>query len=124
MSDRDSTIPQPKQPDSEEDPRVMLASLLASLRGRPLLCFVGEFTSREIRLVRDLMSQLSEREDFSGELSVLLESPGGFPDDVYRMILALRENATDLEVLVPQWAKERGNTFQSCSGHYSYRHTR
>ena len=107
MSDHDSTIPQPEQHDSEPNP----LTRLASLRGRPLLCFVGEFTIREVQAVRDLMPQLSSHEGFSGKLSVLLESPGGLPDDVFRIALALREYAHDLEILVPQWAKSAATLF-------------
>lgn len=113
MSDVDVTVPEPEQQDApqQRDPLVTLSSTLASLRGRPLLCFVGKFSTHEVLTVRDLLSQLSGREDFCGELSVLLESPGGYPDDVYRMILALREYATDLEILVPQWAKSAATLF-------------
>ena len=113
MSDVDLTVPESEQQDAPEqrDPLVILSSTLASLRGRPLLCFVGKFSTNEVLIVRDLLSQLSDREDFSGELSVLLESPGGYPDDVYRIILALRGYATDLEILVPQWAKSAATLF-------------
>ena len=77
MSDVDVTVPEPEQQDApqQRDPLVTLSSTLASLRGRPLLCFVGKFSTHEVLTVRDLMSQLSGREDFCGELSVLLESP-------------------------------------------------
>ncbi len=79
---------------------------LADFRKRPVLCIVGALDQRAVLEIRGLLPQMSDLEErFVGQLSVLLESPGGYGQDAYRIALGLREHVEDLEVLVPHKAK-------------------
>lgn len=78
---------------------------LATLRGRPILCFYqdhGESIDEEcLGHVREMVPLLNEQR----QVSVLLESPGGDIDRAYRILNAIRRHVDDMEVLVPRWAK-------------------
>ncbi len=80
---------------------------LAAKRQRPVLCLLGDMDQHSLHTVRALALEL---ETFN-TVSVLLNSPGGDIEDAYRMALALREYAQDIEVLVPAWAKSAATFF-------------
>ena len=80
---------------------------LADKRQRPVLCIVGNMDEDSLYEVRRLAPQLKE----SDTLSVLLDSPGGYIEHAYRIVLALREYVQDIEVLVPRWAKSAATFF-------------
>lgn len=81
--------------------------ILANKRGRPVLCLFGSMEPKSVRKVRSLAGELKE----FNTLSILLHSPGGDIEGAYRMVLALREYAEDIEVLVPRWAKSAATFF-------------
>lgn len=81
--------------------------ILANKRGRPVLCLLGNMEPESVRKVRSLAGELKEFDT----LSILLHSPGGDIEGAYRMVLALREYAEDIEVLVPRWAKSAATFF-------------
>lgn len=81
--------------------------ILANKRGRPVLCLFGRMGTKSVQEVRSLAGKLKEFDT----LSILLHSPGGDIEDAYRMVLALREYAEDIEVLVPRWAKSAATFF-------------
>ena len=83
--------------------------VLVATRQRPLLCIVGEMDERSLHEVRSLVPQLEESQ--FDKLSVLLDSPGGDIEDAYRMVLALRDCAEEIEVLVPRRAKSAATFF-------------
>ena len=80
---------------------------LATKRRRSVLCFYGDMDQKSVQRVRRIASQLKA----SNKLSVLLDSPGGYIEDAYRIVLTLREYAEDIEVLVPRWAKSAATFF-------------
>ena len=49
------------------------------------------------------------------EIDLILNSPGGTPDDAYRIIRTLRENFDKVNIVVPFWAKS-GATLLSLGG--------
>ena len=85
---------------------------LADFRKRPVLCIIGELNGETVQEVRRILPELRDSEDrYPEKLSVLLESPGGYIEDSYRIALALREHVKDLEVLVPNMAKSAATFF-------------
>ena len=80
---------------------------LATLRGRPALYLNGGFDWDCVGAVREISTQLNP----GGNLTVLLNSPGGDIECAYRAILALRDRVDDMEVLVPIWAKSAATFF-------------
>ncbi len=81
---------------------------LATKRSRPVLCFLEDLETEAVDYVRRNIAPLLKS---SNELSVLLDSPGGYIEDTYRIILALRQYVDDIEVLVPHWAKSAATFF-------------
>ena len=99
-----------QQDDSRQETKREIQSalqVLATKRRRPILCFYGDMDQESVQMVRHIAPQLKA----SNELSVLLDSPGGYTEDAYRIVLTLREYAEDIEVLVPQWAKSAATFF-------------
>ena len=99
-----------QQDDSRQETEREIQSALQGLatkRRRPILCFYGDMDQESVQMVRHIAPQLKA----SNELSVLLDSPGGYIDAAYRIVLTLREHAKDIEVLVPQWAKSAATFF-------------
>ena len=82
---------------------------LAIKRDRPILAICGDMTWDSVIEVR----KFAETLDSCSKLSVLLHSPGGDIEAAYRMVIALREYVTDMEVLVPLWRKARQPSFVS-----------
>lgn len=80
---------------------------LATIRHHPVICLCGDMDEVSVLKVRECANQLK---DFR-KISVLLHSSGGDIEDAYRIILALRENAEELDVLVPHWAKSAATFF-------------
>ena len=81
---------------------------LANLRRRPILLINRDMDWDCVREVRRIADGLDSADD---GLTVLLNSPGGDMGCVYRMLLALRGKADDIEVLVPGWAKSAATFF-------------
>ena len=99
-----------QQDDSRQETERKIQSalqVLATKRRRPILCFYGDMDQESVQMVRHIVPQLKA----FNELSVLLDSPGGYTEDAYRIVLTLREHAKDIEVLVPQWAKSAATFF-------------
>jgi hypothetical protein len=80
---------------------------LAEKRGRPVLSLVAEMDPNGIEILRMIVGRLSG----SDQLTVLLESPGGQIEHAHRMLLAMRRHVSDVEVLVPSWAKSAATFF-------------
>ena len=80
---------------------------MADLRGRPIICIYHDQSRDEeidpgcVDEVQQLLTDLGRLDS----LSVLIDSPGGDIDCAYRIVRAIRENAEDVEALVPYWAK-------------------
>ena len=106
--------PDDSPPEMEQEIQKALQDL-AIKRRRPVLCFCGDMDTESVQRVRSIAPQLKVFD----KLSVLLDSPGGYIEDAYRIILTLREYAQDIEVLVPQWAKSAA-TFFSLSANIIY----
>ena len=100
---------------SQEEPTPTAASKvqtylndLADRRNMPVVCIVGEINEEvAIRLWEYNLTGLKGHK----KLSVLLHSYGGDPKAAYRMILALRADANEIEVLVPKEAKSAATLF-------------
>ena len=88
---------------------------LAERRERSVLCIDCAIDSRCVADARSIADALHAEE----RLTVLLNSPGGDIGSAYRMLLALRGKAGDIEVLVPGLAKSAATFF--CLGADSIR---
>lgn len=91
----------------EEESISMDLQMLANKRERPVLYLRGYMDDDSVFEVWSIAEGLKEFDT----LSILLDSPGGDIEDAYRMVLALREHAKDIEVLVPHWAKSAATFF-------------
>lgn len=80
---------------------------LSNLRGRPVLLINHSMYGSCVREVRRIADGL----DGVDRLAVLLDSPGGRIEYAYRMLLALRDKVSDIEMLVPRWAKSAATFF-------------
>ena len=90
---------------------------LATLRERPLLVVYQDQTDDEDLsppyttlihgIVREAASEIREY----GKVSVLVDSPGGDIEEVFRILKAIRDCADDVEALVPNWAKSAATFF-------------
>lgn len=80
---------------------------LANMRGRSVLCINHDMDWESLESVRRATDYMSD----TGNLTVLLNSPGGDIGCAYRMLLALRDKADDIEVLVPGWTKSAATFF-------------
>lgn len=87
---------------------------LANERGRPVLLLNCLMMDEFLTDVKDVIKTISVTDHtFSNnkQLSVLLKSQGGLATDTYKLILALRTYADDIEVLVPDYAKSAATFF-------------
>lgn len=80
---------------------------LADIRQRPILSLVADMDPAGVQAVRTVVGHLSGH----GQLAVLLDSPGGHIEFAHRMLLAMRRHVSDIEVLVPSWAKSAATFF-------------
>ena len=80
---------------------------LATQRKRPVILVNGDLDRETTIAVQNFAKHLENYK----ELSVLLNSPGGFIESAYKMLLGLRLNVDEIEVLVPEWAKSAATLF-------------
>ena len=90
-----------------DDPLTDFTLMLAERRERSVLCVNRAIDSDCVEVARSAADDLDE----AGGLTVLLDSPGGDIESAYRMLLALRGKAGDIEVLVPGMAKSAATFF-------------
>lgn len=76
-------------------------------RGRPVLWINGGIDDDAYGELRGLAQNL----EGYNELSVILQSPGGYAGISYKMISMLRRHADDIEVIVPELAKSAATLF-------------
>lgn len=87
---------------------------LANERGRPVLLLNCLMVDKSLTDVKDVIKAISVADPTfrqHKQLSVLLKSQGGLATDTYKLILALRTYADDIEVLVPDYAKSAATFF-------------
>ena len=80
---------------------------LVKLRGRPVLWINGVIDDDAY----GELSGLAQNLEGYNELSVILQSPGGYSATSYKMISLLRRHAGDIEVIAPGWAKSAATLF-------------
>ncbi len=102
--------------DEENDLRDFQNDLnaLANERGRLVLLLNCLMVDEYLADVKDIVKAMSVSDNTfrnHKQLSVLLKSPGGLATDTYKLILALRTCAEDIEVLVPDYAKSAATFF-------------
>lgn len=90
-----------------DDPLTDFILTLAERRERSVLCVNRAIGPYCVEIARSAADALDE----AGDLTVLLNSPGGDIESAYRMLLALREKAGDIEILVPGMAKSAATFF-------------
>lgn len=97
-----------EQPNSSDEVTLQdNLNALATLRRRPVLLLNGEINADSAELLLDIAPKFEKHK----QLSVLLNSPGGFIESAYKMILTLRRYVDDIEVMVPRWAKSAATFF-------------
>lgn len=82
-------------------------NVLANMRRRSVLLINHDMDWESVESVRRAADEMDDAVD----LTVLLNSPGGDIGCAYRMLLALRDKADDIEVLAPGWAKSAATFF-------------
>lgn len=75
------------------------------LRKVPQFIFNSEVSARAMVAVKDAIDKYKQEGLDSSEIDVILNSPGGSPDDAYRIIRSFRDNFDTVNIIVPFWAK-------------------
>ncbi len=84
---------------------IELINQLENIRGIPQFLFSeGIQPSSMIRVRREIIDYKKENPD-QEEIDFIIHSPGGSPDDAYRIIRTLRNNFKRVNVIIPFWAK-------------------
>lgn len=79
---------------------------LKSLRGGvPQLLFVDEIRMKSTVELRKTITEYKLRGGNSDEVDFIINSPGGIPDEAYRIIRTLRKSFDNVNIIVPFWAK-------------------
>jgi hypothetical protein len=94
----------PPLPDPTE-PILGLIQALASIRACPQIYFFDEISYESLLKVREIVIALKERYPAITEVDFLIHSPGGGPDEAYKIIRTLRKNFETVNIIVPFWAK-------------------
>lgn len=88
---------------------VQVKKLILSLKeirgGVPQLLFVDEIRMRSMFLLKMAIMNYKIRGGNSDEVDFIINSPGGIPDEAYRIIRTLRKNFGIVNIIVPFWAK-------------------
>ncbi|GEP95534.1 SDH family Clp fold serine proteinase [Chitinophaga cymbidii] len=83
-----------------------MVSLLSRVRGGiPQLIFYCPIHPGSFLQVRKAVIDLKKKSPEVEEIDVIVHSPGGMPDDAYRIIRTLRSNFKVVNIVVPFWAK-------------------
>ena len=102
----------PNSPRTEKELTTLLHDIEAK-RGRRVVCFHQgrggdqQFDETACALFTKNLDELGEQD----KLTILMESPGGDIDCAFRSVLVLRHYASDVEVLVPRYAKSAATFF-------------
>lgn len=73
--------------------------------GIPQLLFVDEIRSRSMFELKKAISKYKEDGGEMVEVDFILHSPGGIPEEAYRIIRTLRKSFEKVNIIVPFWAK-------------------
>jgi len=86
-----------------------LSNLISELKGLrnniPQLLYCDALEPRGWMSLRDEVVTFKRQNPDSKEIDVIINSPGGTPDDSYRIIRTLRENFETVNIVIPFWAK-------------------
>lgn len=78
---------------------------IGKIRKIPQFLFVGSIYPKSVQLLRDNIYKFKKENLEITELDFIINSPGGSPDDAYRIIRTLRQNFDIVNIIVPFWAK-------------------
>ncbi|MXZ13868.1 MAG: hypothetical protein F4Y78_07710 [Candidatus Dadabacteria bacterium] len=78
---------------------------LGSLRKLPQLVYFSSIFPQDWEKLRNVVSEYKKKNPQIQEIDFVLHSPGGTPEDAYRIIRTLRNNFDKVNIVVPFWAK-------------------
>jgi len=88
---------------------------LSVLRQIPQLLYYDAIYPNAWIALREEILAFKRKSPDTKEIDFVLNSPGGSPDDAYRVIRTLRENFEKVNIVIPFWAKS-GATLLSLGG--------
>lgn len=78
---------------------------IKKIRGVPQFLYAGPIGPHGVIMVRSKIISFKMKFPECKEIDFIINSPGGSPDDAYRIIRTLRLNFETVNVIVPFWAK-------------------
>jgi hypothetical protein len=84
---------------------VKLAQEIQSLRNHSVFLFLDEIYPQQWLKVRQELVHFRKKHKEVDKVDIILESPGGSPDEAYKIIRAFRNNFKTVNIVVPLWAK-------------------
>ncbi|RZJ99535.1 MAG: hypothetical protein EOO43_26225, partial [Flavobacterium sp.] len=84
---------------------ISLVKELGKFRQIPQLFFVDEIRFESLFKLRETVLDFKEHHSDISEIDFIINSPGGGPDEAYKMVRTLRNNFETVNVIVPFWAK-------------------
>lgn len=82
-----------------------LVLLLEKERNIPQFLYIGPIAHRQVSVVRKSVLAFKKQNKGIDEIDLILQSPGGIPDDAYRIIRTFRKSFKDVNIIIPFWAK-------------------
>lgn len=93
------------QLDNEKSELNKLVESLGELRGLPQFVYFSPIFPECWEKLRKEVSEYKKENSQVKEIDFILHSPGGVPEDAYRIIRTLRNNFEKVNIIVPFWAK-------------------
>lgn len=78
---------------------------IAEIRNVPQLLYIHEISPSNFMNLRLIIKNYKNSGGNMDEIDLVIQSPGGSPDDGYRIIRYLRDHFTTVNAVVPFWAK-------------------
>lgn len=84
---------------------LVLIGQLGTIRQIPQFLFCDDISPKSMILVRKALYEFNSNAPAYREIDFILNSPGGSPDDAFRIITSLRSNFEVVNIILPFWAK-------------------
>lgn len=78
---------------------------LEEIRGVKQFLFIASIFPVSVKMLRDKVYKFKKDNPDIKEIDFIINSPGGSPDDAYRIIRTLRQNFEKVNIIIPFWAK-------------------
>lgn len=85
----------------------VIKELQSKREGVPTFVLIADMEPRTVLQSRSKLLQ----KDPADEIDIILHSPGGLPDDAYRLIRTFRSQYKTVNIIIPFWAKSAATLF-------------